>query len=95
MFLRQDLTDISVGVKMHKFPLFQITPNDNQTPQAGPLNVPTTQPGKPNKFTGVTPVSKFLECELSLQSGSDHLINRVVFFPVVGGPITANSLLLT
>lgn len=49
----------SVGVKTHKFPLFQNTPNDNQTPQVGPLNILTNQPGKPNKYTGMPSVSEF------------------------------------
>lgn len=36
---------------MHKFLLFQITPNDNQNYQVGTLNIKTNQPVKQNKFT--------------------------------------------
>lgn len=79
--------NISVGVKMHNFQLFQITPNYNKKlPKWGLLNIPTNQPEKPNKSTGMPPASRFLEFELLLQSGTDHLI-RVVFSKLWGCPL--------
>lgn len=70
MFLREDLT----GICSCKYAQASILPNHTQTPQMRPLNIPTNQSGKPNKFTGMPSVNKFLEFEIILQTDTYHLI---------------------